>query len=345
MSLRKYLTVKALNLLTLALPVCALPAFADVTVSTPLVGATVASPFVLTASASPCMSQPISSMGYSFDNSTNTVAFKSASINTPVTASPGAHTLHVKSWGNQGASCVTDVKLTIASGSAPSIPSNAIAVSGIHTSPNWKATFDTGSGSGSATGTMGLVSQPSLSGTAKQFVTTYTNYGGERYSDQFGTDTTATNFLYDGWIYLASPTTGIANIEMDLNQVMANGETVIFGFQCSAWSGTWDYTSNTGTPQKPVDTWLHSNQTCNPKKWTANAWHHVQISYSRDDAGNVTYQSVWLDGTEQDLNVTVPSAFALGWAPTLLTNFQVDGSTSTSGAATIYMDNLTIYRW
>jgi hypothetical protein len=192
---------------------------------------------------------------------------------------------------------------------------------------------------------MSLVNQPSLSGTARQFVTTTTNYGGERYSVLFGTDATATNFLYDGWIYLAGPTTGIANIEMDLNQVMPNGQTVIFGFQCDGWSGTWDYTANTGTPTKPVDTWQHSNQTCNPKNWTANAWHHVQISYSRDSAGNATYKTVWLDGNRQDLNVTVPAAFALGWGPALLTNFQVDGSSSTSSASTIYLDNLTIYRW
>ena len=189
-------------------------------------------------------------MGYSLDNSPNTVVVYSTSINTQVTATAGAHTLHVKSWGNQGASCVADVPLTVANVSAPSIPSNAIAASGIHVSPNWKAEYDTGTGSGSATGAMSLVNQPSLSGTARQFVTTTTNYGGERYSDLFGTDAAATNFLYDGWIYLAGPTTGIANIEMDLNQVMANGQTVIFGFQCDGWSGTWDYTANTGTPHE-----------------------------------------------------------------------------------------------
>jgi hypothetical protein len=54
---------------------------------------------------------------------------------------------------------------------------------------------------------------------------------------------------------------------------------------------------------------------------------------------------VWLDGAESTLNVTVPSAFALGWAPTLLTNFQLVGYLSTSGAATAYLDDLTIYRW
>jgi hypothetical protein len=53
---------------------------------------------------------------------------------------------------------------------------------------------------------------------------------------------------------------------------------------------------------------------------------------------------VWLDGTEQSINMTVPSAFALGWAPSLLTNFQIDGIGS-SGSTTLYLDKVVIYRW
>jgi hypothetical protein len=132
---------------------------------------------------------------------------------------------------------------------------------------------------------------------------------------------------------------------MDLNQVTPNGHTVIMGFQCDGWSGTWDYTTNEGTPTKPVDHWLHSNQTCNPQKWAANAWHRVQVQYSRDNSGNVTYESVWLDGVEQDLNVTVPSDFALGWAPTVLTNFQIDGMTAGTSSSTVYIDNTAVYSW
>jgi len=336
--------MKALCFLGPALLACAAPAFANVTVSSPVNGAQVASPFVLIATTSPCLSQPIAAMGYSLDSSTSTVIVYSTSINAQVTTTAGAHTLHVKSWGNQGASCVTDVNVTVGNFSAPSIPSNAIAVSGIQILPNWQASYDSATGNGSATGAMSLINSPSLSGTAREFVTTYTNYGGERYSVLFGTDSTTSNFVYDGWFYLASPTSSIANLEMDLNQVMSNGQTVIFGFQCDGWSGTWDYTANTGTPQQPIDTWLHSNQTCNPRNWATNAWHHVQVSYSRDSMGNATYKSVWLDGIRQGLNVTVPSAFALGWGPALLTNFQVDGL-GTSGGATVYMDNLTVYRW
>jgi hypothetical protein len=192
---------------------------------------------------------------------------------------------------------------------------------------------------------MSTVDSPSLSGNAMEFYTTYTYYGGELYYASFGNDTTSKNFVYDGWVYLDSSSGSIANLEMDMNQVMPNGQTVIFGFQCDGWAGTWDYTENAGTPNLPIDHWVHSSATCNPQTWAQSSWHHVQVSYSRDDAGNVTYQSVWLDGNEQQINVTVPSAFALGWAPTLLTNFQVDSIAPGPSSSTVYLDNLTISRW
>ncbi len=217
-------------------------------------------------------------------------------------------------------------------------------MSGIQALAGWQADHDNDSGDGTSNGVSNLTSSPSQSGTAREFVTSFTNYGGERYHVSFGSDTAATNFLYDAWFYVASPNDGVANLEMDMNQVMANGQTVIYGFQCDGYSGTWDYTANTGTAQKPIDTWLHSNATCNPRNWATDAWHHVQVTYSRDDAGNVTYKSVWFDGAEQDVNATVPSSFAMGWSSVLLTNFQLDGL-GASGTATVYIDNLTVYRW
>lgn len=209
---------------------------------------------------------------------------------------------------------------------------------------NWQGTYDTATGSGTSNGQMSLASSPSLSGSARKFVTTFTNSAGERYWTSFGADTASSHFVWDGWIYIANSNAGIANIELDLNQVMSNGQTVIYGFQCDGYSGTWDYTENSGTPQKPIDRWVHSQYSCNPRKWAVNTWHHVQVSYSRDDNGNVTYHGVWLDGVRQAMSVTVPSSFALGWGSVLLTNFQIDGL-GASGAATVYLDKLTIYRW
>lgn len=320
------------------------PAFATVTVGSPGNGADVSSPFTLSANASTCSSQPVASMGYSFDNSTDTTIVNSTSINAQVSSGTGSHTLHVKAWGNQGASCVTDVAITVTAAASALVPSQASGVSSIESLSNWVAAYDSSSGNGSASGAMSIVSSPSQNGHARAFTTRFTNSGGERYSVVFGDDETATNFFYDGWIYLNNQSSQIANLELDMNQTMENGQTVIFGFQCDGYTSTWDYTKNAGSPTSPSDQWVHSGAYCNPRSWSTNAWHHVQVYYSRDSSGNVTYHSVWLDGHQQNINATVNSAFALGWGPVLLTNFQVDGL-GASGAPIAYLDNLTVSRW
>jgi len=316
-------------------------AFATITVSSPTKNSQVNSPFTVSASAAKCSSQTVTSMGYSLDSSSNPTRVSGNSINAQVIAPAGAHTLIVEAWGAKGATCAVDVAITVAS--APGIPQNAIGVSGLQALSNWQAADDAGT-SDTASGTMSLVSSPAYGGEAMEFVTRFTNDGGERYFVVFGDDTAAMNFVWDGWAYLTKSVSAIANLEMDMNQVMANGQTVIYGVQCDGWSRTWDYTINAGTPAKPVDEWVHTAAPCDVSSWAIKKWHHVQIAYTRDGAGNVTYQSVWLDGVQSQLNATAPSAFALGWGPVLLTNFQVDGY-GPSGSSTVYLDDLTVYRW
>jgi hypothetical protein len=331
----------------------------DVSVSEPSNNSTVSSPFGLDATSTSCSSQSTSAMGYSLDSSSSTAIVYSTSVAASVTAAAGAHVLHVKSWGNAGAACDIDVNITVSGsgtassgsssaapsgGSGPSVPSNAVSVTNIQALGDWVAVDDPGT-DGSAAGAMAMVGSPSLSGNALEFYTTYTYYGGERYYANFGDDTTSNNFVYDGWVYLNDSSGSIANLEMDTNQTMSNGETVIFGFQCDGWAGTWDYAENAGTPTAPVDHWVNSSAACNVQTWAQNIWHHVQVSYSRDGYGNVTYQSVWLDGNQQQINATVPSAFALGWGSTLLTNFQVDSIAPGWSSSTIYLDDLAISRW
>ena len=337
----------------------AAPSAGGVSVSEPAEGSTVSSPFGLDAASASCSSQAISAMGYSLDSSTSTAIVYGTSVSATVTAAAGAHVLHVKSWGNAGAACDTDVDITVpesstattsgssvapSGGSGPYVPSNAVSVTNIQAFGDWISVYDSGT-YGSASGAMATVGSPSLSGNALELYTTYTYYGGERYYASFGDDTASRNFVYDGWLYLNNSSGSIANLEMDMNQTMSNGETVIFGFQCDGWSGTWDYTENAGTSTAPVDRWVNSSAACNLKTWAQNTWHHVQVSYSRDDYGNVTYQSVWLDGNQQAINATVPSSFALGWAPTLTTNFQVGSIAPGWSSSTVYLDNLAISRW
>ncbi len=329
------------------LAACAIPALASVTVNTPSNGATVSTPFTLSALATTCSDQTVSAMGYSLDSSSDTTIIDATSIDAAVTAAAGAHTLHVKAWGDKGASCVTDVAITVTdpvtdSSSSSTVPSDAVSVSNIQTLGTWEEANDPGT-DGPSSGSMKLVTSPAVSGDSREFVTSFSGSGGEIYHVAFGDDTSSENFFYDGWVYLTSSASSIANLEMDMNQVAADGQTVIYGFQCDGYSGTWDYTENAGTPSKPTDHWVHSSASCDVRNWSRSAWHHVQISYSRNDSGDVTYHSVWLDGAESGINATVPSSFALGWAPVLLTNFQVDGLGS--GSNTVYLDELKISRW
>jgi hypothetical protein len=244
-------------------------------------------------------------------------------------------------FANSGMATASYAIMPVLSG--PSVPSSAISETGMQLLPSWGVRHDTGT-SGSSVGSMTLVTSPAITGEAAKLDTTYTNWGGELYSRSYANDPNAMNFVYDAQVWIEAGSQ-IGNLEMDNNQVIANGDTVVYGFQCSGASNTWEYTWNAGTPKAPIDKWLNSSASCNPADWTPNAWHHIQISYSRDDVGNVTYHSVWLDGVESVINATVPSAFTLGWAPgVLLTNFQVDG-VGASGSSTVYLDSLTVYRW
>jgi hypothetical protein len=218
----------------------------------------------------------------------------------------------------------------------PVIPPDAIAASSVQGLGTWIYNHDAGT-PGTAVGATSLVSTPSLSGSAREYASSYTDGGGEIYSVVYANDTTSMNFVYDGWVWIETGSS-IVNLEMDSNQVMANGDTVIYAFQCSGYSQMWEY-SGAGAQ------WVASSQPCNPSKWQTNVWHHVQISYSRDSSGNVTYQAVWLDDAEQVINATVASSFALGWQVGVVqTQFQIDGL-GASGSSTVYLDNLTISRW
>ena len=318
------------------------PSFAGVIVNSPGNNSTVSSPFSLSAYTSLCSNQQVSAMGYSLDSSTYTTIFKAPSITTTVSASTGGHTLHVKAWGVSGASCVTDVAFTVSTSSAA--PASASSVSSIEALSGWTAVHDTGT-PGSSSGWSAITSSPSRSGAARKFSMNYSYYGGERYSISFGDDESASNFLFDTWVYIPSPNSGLVNLELDLNQVLSGGQTVLYGMQCDGWSGTLDIAVNQGTTYKPSDHWVHTGAKCNVRSWSTNIWHHVQLSYSRNDTGWITYKYVSLDGAKQYINSTVLGAYNLGWGPTLLVNVQLDGATSGSGSAAAILDDLTVYRW
>jgi hypothetical protein len=330
-------SMKTFVLSIVALIAGTVPASA-ITVTAPVDGAQVTSPFTVTASTTSCESHTAVSMGYSIDNGPSTIVHKTQ-LSAVVIAGDGPHVLHVKCWGPNGAHDHTPVNITVVPANTTP-PNNITVVSNIQSLPNWVWDHDPGT-NGDSSGTSDLISSPSLSGNTRQFSVNFSDSGGEIFHSSFGKDTAATHFIYDAYLWL-SDASSLANIEMDMNQVIANGDTVIYGFQCNGYAGTWDYALN---PGQPAGRWHHSNVACpDPKTWAPNTWHHVQISYSRV-GGIVTYETVALDGQQSDLvGATGNSASPLGWGQTLLTNFQLDGHGS-DGSITAYVDNLTISRW
>lgn len=326
----------------------AAPAFADVTVSFPTPGAQLMSPFTVQAAANACQSQPIGAIAWSLDSGRDTLVRASA-IAVQVSAPAGPHVLYLKTWGNKGAYCSSSVNIEVLD-KLPTMPANVAAAANLQTMTTWTGEHDAATNGSSTGATSLLTNAPQINGQTRQFTFRYADNGGQRFHVSFPANQSATHFLYDTYLMVNTgcgsvPCGKLANVEMDMNQVLTNGDVVIYGVQCDGWSNTWDYTVNEGTPSHELSTWQHTNVQCDPDKWTKDAWHHVQIAYSRDAVGNVTYDSVVFDGVESDFaGASGLSLRSLHWGPVLLTNFQMDGKGS-SGTQTMEMANTTVYAW
>ncbi len=222
------------------------------------------------------------------------------------------------------------------------IPENAISSGALDGHTDWKWNHDPDTPGTSDGSSKYPVADLSPDNAVRQFDMSFTNRGGELYHLQFARDDASTHFIYDTYVYLSDPAQ-VQNVELDMNQVIPDGRTVIFGTQCAGDSGTWQYT----TVVQGKTRWNNSSVPCTPKTWVPRAWHHVQIASHRDQAGVVTYDWVGVDGEYHEFqNAGGPSALALGWHEAdLLLNFQLDGVASKSGSVTAYLDRLTIYRW
>ena len=198
----------------------------------------------------------------------------------------------------------------------------------------WCGTKDAGT-PGSATFSTALVSSPALDGQARSFTVNLVSGAGVRFSAFTGLNASSTTFHYHTRFRITD-WTGMTHLELDMNQVIPNGKTVIFGTQCNFTFGKWDYTTNVAGSA----TWNHSNIDCLKVDYPINTWHEIDIAYHRDAAGIVTYDSVTLDGvTTAFTAASGDSAFSLGWdAASNKVNFQIDGT----GATTAYLDEFSV---
>jgi len=204
----------------------------------------------------------------------------------------------------------------------------------------WAGEWDNAT-SGSATG---ATSYPVTIGgrTARAFPSDYKKNGGMRYHVQYAIDSKAQHFIYAGDLWIEDPTQ-IAQMELDNNQVDVAQKVYIYGVQANKNSGKWDITK-----QDTACHWIPSPAKADPTLWPANKWLHFEIASHRDDAGNITYDAVHLDGVTQLINQTLPSArkilpvWGMGH---LLVNLQLGGASNVGGSIRVYGNGLKVARW
>lgn len=355
--------VIAISVLTAAAGlVLSQPAFAsDITIASPVNGTTVPSPVWVRAHNVGCNGLAPTAFGYSVDSSSTLVKGVTVNdIDTTTAMSSGTHTIHYKAWTSSGVCPVVSTTFKVSGGSSSgssssgsssggssssganySLPSKAIPSANLDGIGGWSAEHDSGT-PGSSKGSMVYPAKTPSYDDAREFYMTYTNHGGERWHVSFGNNGSAVNFVLDTYIYIVNPSQ-VQNLELDLNQVMSNGETVIYGTQCSSISKTWEYAISSSN--KPH--WKSSNIACNPLNWSAKTWHHIQVGFHRNSSGVVTHDWVNLDSTHSVFkSATSASVLKLGWAKgVLLTNVQIDGENKGSGSVTAYIHKMTFYHW
>jgi hypothetical protein len=342
----------------------------NITVASPVSGITTQSPLLVKAHNVGCNGLAPVAFAFMIDNSSTThwgaTPYDIDVTNTSV--SLGTHTIRFKAWTKAGLcpQVNSSIKVVTATpppdgsggsgsdtsgggsgtgstggGTSDSIPSYAVASADLDTSTNWANEHDAGTPGSSRGSTLFPATTP-LYDDARQFYMTYSNRGGERWHNSFARDTTSTHFIMDTYVYVVNPDQ-LANLELDLNQVMSDGRTVIYGTQCSTYSHSWEWSYyDSKSPH-----WHASNIPCDTRKWTANTWHHIQVAFHRDSNGYVTHDWVNFDGTHTNFSgAAAGSAKALGWAKgSLLMNVQMDGFNKGSGTITAYFHKTTYYRW
>jgi hypothetical protein len=327
---------------------------ANITVASPVNGTSNSSPVWVRAHNVGCNGLTPTAFGFSVDSGGTTMGVTPFDIDvTHFSIGGGTHTIHFKAWTSGGICPVVDTTFNVGGGGggtsggnttpsnpSVSIPSYAAASPDLDTSGNWVGEHDGGTPGGSQ-GSMAYPASVSLYDNAREFYMTYWGRGGERWHNSFGNDGSATHFVLDTYVYVKDPNQ-MANLELDLNQVMSNGETVIFGTQCSVYSHSWEWTYVSGGPH-----WHSSNVGCNPTTWAANTWHHIQVGFHRDSNGYVTHDWVNFDGTHSTFSGASGSGgLWLGWAKgDLLMNVQMDGYYTGSGSITAFFHKTTFYRW
>lgn len=128
--------------LVVVLWLCAVPAFATVTVTSPANGAQVTSPVHYVASASSTCAKGVASMGIYINNKLTYVTY-TATLNTSLTFTAGSYNTVVEEWDNCGGATFTPINITVGSGQTGVFVTSPAANTTVTSPVTYKATATT----------------------------------------------------------------------------------------------------------------------------------------------------------------------------------------------------------
>lgn len=222
---------------------------------------------------------------------------------------------------------------------APVIPPSSKSSGILDNSSLWKAEKDGGT-PGTVTSNAMKFLGPDL---GRAFTAVQSGKAGFRWSNHFTNNASPMNFCYDLEVEFADPTQ-IGQLELDMNQVLADGRNCFLCVQFDTNSGTIQYTT---TPNNKCH-WNSSKLTHNLKSWPPNTSKHIRIFTHRDAAGMVYYDGIEIDEVYQPFGLPpVQSAFVPSppWpVGTMLINFQTNGANA-KGTMQSIAKNIEVFYW
>lgn len=290
-----------MRIFTAGISLCFLTALAGATVSvsSPTTGSTVSTSVhvVSTSTSSHAITRTIV---YLDNKEAYNVASKS--VDTNITVSSGSHSIVVQSW---------DTSHTVVKSASIHFTASGSGSGGGGTGPNAKDytnidqmsgwdSCDKCAGAGgdgpSATHTLSQnLSSPAMDGKAAQFYLK----GSKAYSNalwwkQLGANPNVSNFTYDLYFYLKTPSAAQA-LEFDVNQSLS-GKKYIFGTECDikdhhAWM-IYDAAAHS---------WKTTSVACSAP--AAYKWNHLTLEFQRSN-GQMKFISVTLNGKKSYFNRT-----------------------------------------
>jgi hypothetical protein len=157
------------------------------------------------------------------------------------------------------------------------------------------------------------------------------SYGDALWWNTFMSGVSATNFVYDVYLYMKSPSASRA-LEFDVVE-SSHGRHITFATQCNFSSHVFRVYSNaTG--------WVNTAVACS--SFSAYKWNHLVLEFHRTSGGNAQFVSVTRNGTKHYFNKTESGKDSSGNSTSV--SFQMDENKSATDYS-VWMENLSLKYW